>query len=81
MKVDLSTFVKIADDRKGAYRSHIEYEKSFNDEDNPYLKMNYEEFCTELDKGYGNSSWLQIARLYEDEDGKVWYDNEYIGDS
>lgn len=75
--MDLSTFVLIADNRKDAYISHIEFELGF---DNPELRdlMTFAEFCEELDLGYGNSDHLQIARLYEDEDGKIWYDNEYV---
>lgn len=75
--MDLSNFVLIGNNRLEAYDSHIEYEKRFDDPDNPYLKMSYQEFCDELNKGYGNSDYNQIARLFEDNDGKVWYDNEY----
>jgi hypothetical protein len=48
--------------------------------DNPELRdlMDFGDFCKELDLGYGNSAHIQIARLYEDEDGKIWYDNEYV---
>lgn len=77
-KIDLSNFVLIGNNRQEAYNSHIEFEKGFDDPDNPYLKMSYQEFCDELDMGYGNSDYLQIARLFEDSDGKIWYDNEYI---
>lgn len=76
-KLDLSTFILIGNNRQAAFDSHIEYEKGFNDPDNPYLKMTYSEFCVELNKGYGNSDCIQIARLFEDNEGKVWYDNEY----
>ena len=75
--MDLSTFALIADNRKDAYISHIEFELGF---DNPELRdlITFKEFCKELDLGYGNSAHIQIARLYEDEDGKIWYDNEYV---
>ena len=76
---DLSNFVLIGNNRKQAYEDFIEFEKDFNDENNIYLDMTYKEFCENLDKGYGNSNCIQIARLYESKDGKVWYDNEYCG--
>lgn len=76
-RIDLTTFVLVGGNRKEAYEDFIEFEKGFNDADNIYLKMTFEEFCKELDKGYGNSDCLQIARLYENENG-IWYDNEYV---
>lgn len=75
--MDLTNFVLVGNNRREAYESHIEFEKGFNDLDNPYLKMSFKKFCKEMDKGYGQSDWLQIARLYEAPDGKVYYDNEY----
>ena len=75
--MDLTNFVLTGNNRREAYESHIEFEKGFNESDNPYLKINFRKFCKELDKGYGESDWLQIARLYEAPDGKIWYDNEY----
>lgn len=74
---DLSSFVLVGNNRKEAYNDFIEFEKGFDDEDNPYLKMSFEDFCKELDKGYGQSDCLQITRLYEAPDGKIYYDNEY----
>ena len=41
--------------------------------------MDFETFCKELDLGYGNSNCIQVARLYEAPDGKIWYDTEYYG--
>ena len=67
---DLSNFVLVGNNRKQAYEDFIE------DED---YNMTFEEFCEELDKGYGNSNCIQIARLYETKDGKVWYENDYCG--
>ena len=67
---DLSNFVLIGNNRKQAYEDFIK------DED---YNMTFEEFCKELDKGYGNSDCIQIARLYETSDGKVWYENDYCG--
>ena len=73
-KMDLSTFVWVGNNRLEAYGSHMNFEMGF---DNPELRdlMDFHDFCAELDLGYGNSSHLQIARLYEDENGKIWYDN------
>lgn len=77
--MDLTNFILVGNNRREAYESHIEFEKDFNDSDNPYVKMGFRKFCKELAKGYGQSDWLQIARLYEAPDGKIWYDNEYYG--
>ena len=76
-EMDLSTFVCIANNRLEAYGSHMNFEMGF---DNPKVRvlLTFDEFCKELDKGYGNSEYLQIARLYEDADGRIWYDNEYV---
>ena len=76
--MDLSTFVLIGNSRLEAYGSHMNFEMGF---DNPELRdlMDFDDFCKELNLGYGNSAHIQIARLYEDEDGKIWYDNEYVG--
>ena len=75
--MDLTNFVLVGNNRKEAYESHIEFEKEFNNPDNPYLRMGFKKFCKEMDKGYGQSNWNQIARLYETPDGKIYYDNEY----
>lgn len=74
-----NNIVYLCDNRKEAYEMHIEYESGFDYDDNPYLEMSYEEFCEELDKGYGKSDCIQIARLYEDSHGGIWYDNDYCG--
>lgn len=73
--MDMSTFIKIGN-RKEAYKDYCEFESGFDD--NCRTELSYEEFCKELNKGYGNSYCIQIARLYEDTKGVVWYDNEYI---
>lgn len=75
---DLSTFVLLGESREEAYDAHIEFEMGFDD---PRMReiMSFNEFCKELDLGYGKSGYIQIARLYEDKDGKIWYDNEYVG--
>ena len=75
--IDLSTFTCIGNNRLEAYGSHMNFEMSFK---NPEIRiiLTFEEFCKELDKGYGNSIYLQISRLYEDSEGQIWYDNEYV---
>ena len=75
-EMDLSNFVLVGNNRKEAYDSHIEFENGFDDPEFRDL-MNFDHFCKELDLGYGNSTHIQIARLFEDNDGKIWYDNEY----
>ena len=72
--MDLSTFIKIGN-RKEAYEDFCEFEKGFDEDTRNNLT--FEEFCVELDKGYGNSGCVQVARLYEDDNGVIWYDNEY----
>ena len=74
---DLSTFVLVGNNRKEAYDEFVEYELRF-DED-VRNNLSFEEFCKELDKGYENSGCIEIARLYEDGKGRVWYDKEYCG--
>ncbi len=74
----IGSFVCVGNNRKEAYASHMNFEMGF---DNPELRVliTFDEFCKELDLGYGNSKYVQISRLYEDADGKIWYDNEYVG--
>ena len=76
--MDLTNFVPAGNSRLEAYGSHMDFEMGF---DNPELRtlMTFDEFCKELDLGYGNSKYLQIARLYEDANGRIWYDQEYVG--
>ena len=75
-EMDLSNFVLVGNNRLEAYGSHMDFEMGF---DNPEIRdlMDFHDFCKELDLGYGNSTHIQVARLYEDNNGKVWYDNEY----
>ena len=74
--MDLTGFVKVGNNRKEAYDDFVAFENGF-DEDYR-TELTFEEFCEELDKGYGNANYTQIARLYEDENGNVWYDNDYV---
>lgn len=75
--INHSGFVLVGNNRREAYANHIEFEKGFNDPDNSYLKMSFRKFCKELARGYGQSDWVQISRLYEAPDGKIWYDTEF----
>ena len=73
--MDLTGFVKVGNNRRESYDDFVAFESGFNEE----VRYNYtfEEFCKELDMGYGNANCTQIARLYEDENGIIWYDNDY----
>lgn len=80
----MTGFIKIceAGDYKKAYRQHVEFEMSFVDSNGKpaYKKsdmISYAKFVKEIKKGYGNSEYLQIARLLETDDG-IYYDNEYV---
>ena len=64
-----NNIVYVSSNRKETYELLIECEDDFN--------MNYEEFCRELDKGYGESDCAKIARFYEDSQGRIWCDNDY----
>lgn len=68
--------VRIADskDYKYAYEDFAKYEDGFEKEVSNNLT--FDEFMTELKKGYGKSGCVQIARLFELSNG-IWYDNEY----
>ena len=72
---DCGTLVKVGDNRKEAYQDYINFENGFDEDTRTTLS--YEQFCTELDKGYSNSEYVQVARLQEDENGVVWYDCDY----
>jgi hypothetical protein len=74
--MDLTGFIMIGN-REDAYKDFIDFEMGFREDCRSILT--YGEFCIELKKGYGNSDYVQIARLYEDENGIVWYDNDYVG--
>lgn len=75
-EMNLSTFVKVGNNKTEAYDDFYEFEMGFDEDCR--TNLSYEEFCSELDKGYGNSDCIQIARLYEDKNGVIWYDNEYV---
>lgn len=74
--LDMSTFILDGNTREEAYKSFLDFEKGFSEDFR--VELSFEEFCKELDLGYGNSEYVQVARLYEDEDGKIWYDNEFV---
>lgn len=78
IEAGIGSFGCIGNNRLEAYGSHMNFEMGFDDPEVRTL-MSFDEFCKELDKGYGNSNYIQIARLYEDADGKIWYDNDYAG--
>lgn len=75
----LDGFIMEGINRKEAYNNFIAFEKSFEDAAVANTEMSFEEFCAELDKGYAssNSRCTQIARLWEDSKGRVWYDKDY----
>lgn len=75
-EMDLTNFVLIGTSWKEAYEDFCNFENGFDKDCRN--EMTYEEFCAELAKGYGNSDCVQIARLYEDKNGVIWYDNEYV---
>ena len=69
--------VRIADagDYKYAFYDFAQFEDGFEKECK--VNITYEEFVKELEKGYGKSVYIQIARLFELSNG-IWYDNEYV---
>jgi len=71
--IENQEIVKIADDYESAYNDFIKNEEIYGKPN-----ISYDEFLSELKKGYGNSDCVQIARLFELSDG-IWYDNEYCG--
>lgn len=72
-------FFLLAPNRSEAFRKLQQFEDGYENPENPYLKMSYEVFGKELDKRYGKSEYTQIARMYEDTYGLVWYDGDYVG--
>lgn len=76
-EVDLTGFELAGCNREEAYGGYLEYEAGFSPDCQSI--MDFETFCKELDLGYGNSNCIQVARLYEAPDGKIWYDTEYYG--
>lgn len=70
---DEKGFIKVADDYESAYKDFVDFEEEFDGTD-----LSYDKFLTELKKGYGNSNYVQIARLFELSDG-IYYDNYYCG--
>lgn len=74
--MNLTNFIPNGNNRLEAYAHYMNFEMGFDDPEVRNL-MSYYDFCQELDKGYGKSGCPEIARLYEDKDGKIWYDKEY----
>lgn len=68
--------VRIADakDYQYAFEDFAQFEDGFEKEER--IEMTFEDFMIELKKGYGKSECVQIARLFELNNG-IWYDNEY----
>ena len=66
-----------ADSREEAYQNYLTNEEYYEEKDRNIIS--FEKFCEELDKGYGYSDILAIARLYEKADGRIYYDTEYVG--
>ena len=77
MQEPMENFILEGFTRDEAYNNLIAFEKTFKEYDMTLLSLSYNDFCTELDKGYANADYVQIARLFEDSKGRVWYDNEY----
>ena len=68
--VNDGTIVKISETYINAYVDYV------NSSDSNILS--YSDFVQELKKGYGNSSHVEIARLFQLSNG-IWYDKEYAG--
>lgn len=68
--------IKIAEkgDYKKAYKDFCDFESGFSEDCRN--DMTFEEFMTEFKKGYGNSGCVQIARLFENDNG-IFYDLDY----
>ena len=67
------SIVKVGDTLEDAYNDYVEFEECAC---TPYQVVSYETFIEEVQKGYGVSGCIQIARLFILESG-VWYDNDY----
>ena len=76
MAYENNEIVRIADakDYQYAYEDFAQFEDGFEKECRN--ELSFEQFMEELKKGYGNSGYVQIARLFELSNG-IWYDNEY----
>lgn len=66
-----NSIVRIADTQDFKY-AYEDYMKSYPVEN----CITYEEFLEEINKGYGNSGAIEIARLLVLSNG-IYYDNEY----
>lgn len=76
MAYENNEIVRIADakDYQYAYEDFAQFEDGFEKECRN--ELSFEQFMTELKKGYGVSGCVQVARLFELSNG-IWYDNEY----
>lgn len=76
MAYENNEIVRIADtkDYQYAYEDFAQFEDGFEKECRN--ELSFEQFMTELKKGYGKSGCVQVARLFELSNG-IWYDNEY----
>lgn len=75
--IKTNTFIKVGTNRREAYDDFVKYESMFDE--GARNDLTFKEFCMELDKGYGESDCIQVARLIEDDKGMIFYDNEYCG--
>lgn len=58
------------------YEKHLKFESKFHEKFR--YSLTKEEFISEVNLGYGESEYLQCARIVSHETG-FYYDNEYIG--
>ena len=68
--INNGSMVKISETYINAYVDYV------NSSDSNILS--YSDFVQELNKGYGNSSHVEISRLFQLSNG-IWYDKEYAG--
>lgn len=70
-------FIICAKNRKDAYTEYFKDSMCASKTKQHKEKIKYAEFCEELEKGYGQSKFEEIARLYEDKNGVIWYDTNF----
>jgi hypothetical protein len=64
-----NSMVRIADSKDYEYL----YEDFIHETE---TEISFDDFMCELEKGYGKSDFIEIARIFELSNG-IWYDNEY----